>query len=78
MMALHLSGVAFRRQWKPLRLEPWERPFADLHQRLPQAPEVAADRSAALGRWRLRQKAAPMTELSAAEAARRVRWSGGG
>jgi hypothetical protein len=30
MMALHLSGVMFRRRWKPPRLKPWEGPFADL------------------------------------------------
>ena len=29
LMALHLSGVVFRRQWKPPRLKPWEGPFAD-------------------------------------------------
>lgn len=27
MMALHLSGVVFRRKWKPPRLKPWEGPF---------------------------------------------------
>jgi hypothetical protein len=39
MMALHLSGVVFRRHWKPPGLQPWEGPFADPTQRLPQAPE---------------------------------------
>jgi hypothetical protein len=66
MMALHLSGVVFRRHWKPPRLRPWEGPFADPTQRLPQAPDVAARRRAARQRWRLRQGAARVTDLSAA------------
>jgi hypothetical protein len=45
-MALHLSGVVFRRKWKPPRLKLWEGPFADT-QRLPQHPSVAAERAAA-------------------------------
>jgi hypothetical protein len=56
MMALHLSGVVFRRHWKPPRLKPWEGPFADPAQRLPQAPDVAARRRAARRRWRARQR----------------------
>jgi hypothetical protein len=36
-MALHLSGVVFRRKWKPPQLKPWEGPFANPNQRLPQA-----------------------------------------
>jgi hypothetical protein len=57
MMALHLSGVVFRRHWKPPpRLKPWEGPFADPTQRLPQAPDVAARRRAARRRWRARQQ----------------------
>jgi hypothetical protein len=55
MMALHLSGVVFRRRWKPPRLRPWEGPFADPTRRLPQAPDVAAQRRAARRRWRARQ-----------------------
>jgi hypothetical protein len=47
LMALHLSGVVFRRRWKPPHLKPWEGPFADPAQRLPQAPDVAARRRAA-------------------------------
>src|SRR5262249_8173149 len=58
MMALHLSGVVFRRRWKPPRLRPWEGPFADPTQRLPQAPDVAARRRAARRRWRERRHAA--------------------
>ncbi len=55
LMALHLSGVVFRRQWKPPRLKPWEGPFADPTQRLPQAPDVAARRRAARRRWQARR-----------------------
>ena len=56
MTALHLEGVVFRREWKkPPRLQPWEGPFADPTQRLPQAPDVAAQRRAANKRWRLRR-----------------------
>jgi hypothetical protein len=57
LMALHLSGVVFRRQWKPPRLKPWEGPFADPNERLPQAPDVAAQRTAARRRSRERQRA---------------------
>jgi hypothetical protein len=56
LMALHLSGVVFRRKWKPPRLKPWEGPFADPHRRLPQAPDVAAHRRAARRRWRARRR----------------------
>ena len=56
LMALHLSGVEFRRHWKPPRLQPWEGPFADPTQRLPQAPDVAARRRAARRRSRERQR----------------------
>ena len=55
LMGLHLEDVIFRRKWKPPRLKPWEGPFADPTRRLPQAPEVAAERAAARKRWRLRQ-----------------------
>ena len=57
-MAMHLSGVVFRRRWKPPRLKPWEGPFADPAQRLPQAPDVAARRRAARRRWRESQQRA--------------------
>jgi hypothetical protein len=56
LMALHLSGVVFRRTWKPPRLKPWEGPFADPTQRLPQAPDVAARRRDARRRWREHQR----------------------
>jgi hypothetical protein len=54
LMALHLSGVVFRRRWKPPRLKPFEGPVADPHQ-LPQAPDVAARQRAARRRWRARR-----------------------
>jgi hypothetical protein len=44
MVALALSGVMFRRRFKPPRLAPWEGPFVDPTQRLPEAPDVAAER----------------------------------
>jgi hypothetical protein len=65
LMALHLSGVVFRRAWKPPRLKPWEGPFADPHQQLPQAPDVAARRLAARRRWRLRARAREAAKLAA-------------
>ena len=68
LVALHLSGVVFRRCWKPPRLKPWEGPFADPHQQLPQAPDVAARRRAARRRWRVRQRAREATQLAAARA----------
>jgi hypothetical protein len=56
MMALHLSGVVFRRKWEPpAQPQPWEGPFADPAQRLPQHPKVAAERQEAKRRYRLRQ-----------------------
>jgi hypothetical protein len=57
MMALHLSGVPFRQPWQPPPLEPWEGPFADPHQRLPQEPTVAAERRATMQAWRERHRA---------------------
>jgi hypothetical protein len=60
LMGLHLSGVVFRRRWRPPRLKPWEGPFADPTRRLPQAPDVAAQRRkarrAARRRWRARRQ----------------------
>ncbi len=66
LTALQRSGVVFRREWQPPQLEAWEGPFADPHQRLPQHPQVAAERSAARKRWRERQNGARITEQSAA------------
>jgi hypothetical protein len=65
MTALHLSGVVFRRQWKPPRLQPWEGPFADPTRRLPQAPDVAVRRRAARRRWQLRARAREAAKLAA-------------
>jgi hypothetical protein len=44
---------------------PWEGPFADPNERLPQAPEVAAQRRAARQRWRERQRACKAAKLAA-------------
>jgi hypothetical protein len=55
MMALHLSGVPFLKPWQPPPLNPWEGPFADPNQRLPQEPGVAARRRAAQRAWRERR-----------------------
>ena len=57
MTALYRSGVTFCRPWEPPQLEPWEGPFDDPHQRLPQHPEVAARRQAEQRRYRERQRA---------------------
>ena len=58
LMALHLSGVVFRRKWKPPRLQPWEGPFADPTRRLPQAPGVVARRRVARQRWKRQPRVA--------------------
>jgi VRR-NUC domain len=57
---LRRSNVPFRRPWQPLRqLADWEGPFimTDPNERLPQAPEVAAQRRAEQRAWRERQRA---------------------
>jgi hypothetical protein len=54
MMVAYLAGVEFRRPWEPPPLEPWERPFANPNQQLPQAPDVAAQRREAQRRSRER------------------------
>lgn len=60
LVALCLSNVPFRHPWTPPPLEPWEGPFTGAmicsRQRLPQAPEVAAQRRAAQRAWRERQR----------------------
>ena len=68
LMALRLSGVAFRHRWKPPRLEPWEGPFADPNKRLPQEPTVAAQRREATRTWRERHKRARDAAQRAASA----------
>jgi hypothetical protein len=69
LMALHLEGVIFRRKWQPAQLKPWEGPFADPTQRLPQEPRVAAERAAARKRWRKRQRAQVAKQLAERDAA---------
>jgi len=60
LVALRLSNVPFRHPWTPPPLEPWHGPFTGAMicsgQRLPQAPEVAAQRKAAQRAWRERQR----------------------
>jgi hypothetical protein len=56
LVGLQRVGVQFCRPWEPPQLSAWEGPFFDPQRRLPQAPEVRAERSAALKRWRLRRK----------------------
>jgi hypothetical protein len=65
MMGLHLSGVPFLKPWEPQPLEPWEGPFADPHQRLPQEPTVAAERRATMRAWRERHRARRAAKLAA-------------
>ena len=65
LMALQLSGVVFSRRWKPPLLKPWEGPFADPTQRLPQAPDVAARQREARRRSRQRQRARKAAQLAA-------------
>ena len=66
--ALRRSNVPFRRRWGPMPLAAWEGPFAvdDPRQRLPQHPEVAAQRRAAQRAWRERQRARKAAKLAAA------------
>jgi hypothetical protein len=59
------GGVVFRRPWTSPRPQPWEGLFADPNERLPQAPEVAAQRRAAQRRWRERQRARGLPKLAA-------------
>jgi hypothetical protein len=56
MTALHHEGVPFCQPWTPSELEPWEGPFFDPTRRLPQHPEVAAERREAARRYRLRRE----------------------
>jgi hypothetical protein len=71
LVALRLSNVPFRREWKPQelqawlgRLQAWQGPFTD-PDRLPQAPQLAARRRAAQRRWRDRQRAREVAKLAA-------------
>jgi hypothetical protein len=73
--ALRRSNVPFRQPWQPPQpLAAWEGTFiiTDPNQRLPQHPEVAAQRRAEQRRWRERQrdrKRAEIAGLSAGGAA---------
>jgi hypothetical protein len=65
--ALRRSNVPFCRPWESPQLQPWEGPFScsDPNQRLPQHPEVAAQRRAAQRAWRERQRARKAATLAA-------------
>jgi hypothetical protein len=65
LMALRLSGVVFKREWIAPTLEPWEGPFSDPTQRLPQAPEAAARQRAAVQRRRERRREREAARLAA-------------
>jgi len=67
LVALRLSNVPFRREWKPPELQAWQGPFTDPDKRLPQAPEVAAQRREAQRAWRERRKRAREAAKLAAE-----------
>jgi hypothetical protein len=65
MVGLQCAGVKFCRPWEPPPLEPWEGPFSDPNQRLPQEPSVRAEQRAAQHRWRERQRARKAAKLAA-------------
>jgi hypothetical protein len=69
LAALNRSGVVFRRQWTPPRLEPWEGPwpFPDASRPLPQHPQVAGERQEARRRSRERKRAQKLAAQAAAE-----------
>ncbi len=57
LMALHRSGVPFRRPWKLPEVKPWEGPFDGSEKRLPQHPAIAARQREYARRWRERKRA---------------------
>jgi hypothetical protein len=58
LVALHRSGVAFRRPWKPpADLRPWEGPFTGEEKRLPRHPLVRERQREANRRWREKRRA---------------------
>jgi hypothetical protein len=67
LTALHRSGVAFCRPWKPPLLQAWEGPFTftNLNERLPQHPQVSVERREAQRAWRERQRARKAAQLAA-------------
>jgi hypothetical protein len=65
LTALHIENVPFRRRWKKPRLAKWEGPFNGTELRLPQHPQVAAERRAAQQRYRQSQRARKAAKLAA-------------
>ena len=58
LVALHRSGVEFRRPWKPpANLRPWEGPFTGEEKRLPRHPLVRERQREANRRWRENRRA---------------------
>jgi len=58
LVALHRSGVPFRRPWKePATLRAWEGPFTGEEKRLPQHPLVREKQRLACRRWREKRRA---------------------
>jgi hypothetical protein len=57
LVALHRSGVEFRRPWKPpANLRPWEGPFTGEEKRLPRHPLVRERQREANRRWREKRR----------------------
>ncbi len=56
LVALHRSGVTFRRRWQPPVLEPWEEPVADPELPMVQHPEVLREWRDDKERWRARAR----------------------
>lgn len=65
LMALQGSEVPMRAPWTPQPLQPWEGPFDNPHQSLPQHPEVAARRREEQRRYRERLRARQDAEIAA-------------
>jgi hypothetical protein len=57
LVALHRSGVEFRRPWKPpADLRPWEGPFTGAERRVPMYPAIAERQREYARRWRERKR----------------------
>ena len=69
LVALRLSGVEFRRSWKPPELRLWEGPFDGAEKRLPQHPAVAERQRLACRLWRERKRARELAAQAAKECA---------
>jgi hypothetical protein len=63
--ALRRSNVPFRRRWQTPQLADWMGPFIDPFRRLPQHPQIAAQRRASQRAWRERQRARKAAKLAA-------------